>query len=61
MNGKPIFLYSGNKQLQFLMGLNSLAYWIANFLWDLMLYMWSIGLVYWVSAHRGQGGFWMSI
>uniref|UniRef100_A0A914VMV3 ABC transporter domain-containing protein n=1 Tax=Plectus sambesii TaxID=2011161 RepID=A0A914VMV3_9BILA len=36
---------SGNKQMQFLMGLSRVAYWFANFVWDGLLYLISIGIV----------------
>lgn len=35
----------GNKQLQFLMGMSRFIYWLANFIWDIVLYFFSVVLV----------------
>lgn len=41
---------SSNKDLQMLMGLTSLLYWVANFIWDFLLYLVSVALVIAVMA-----------
>lgn len=36
---------TGNRQLQYLMGLSRLVFWVGNGLWDVLLYLLSLGLV----------------